>query len=681
MDAAFELTPVAAAKLITYSFGALIHLFLMVLILGHRGLRRFEWLVFALMAALFMWNSGNLLALNFALAYGVAPAMYSGFARLIPFLGAMLSVPLLVHVQCEYAFPLPQGGGRVRLVRFPKRLLIGLFYAPLIAAPWLVGRLLGRLQVEALVSLQPFTRPLVVWVALALLLAAALNLRLCQVAGDPRLVRFHGGLAALLALLGVGLAWTYLAHPLPSVGLGGYSVAFLMLVAVAPGGLVGYSIFRYNFLDLRVQRNLIYSLIAIFALLIYLNFIRRLSENLEERHILPAAVTEGVMIFILVVLFEPVKKGINRVLVRAFASEFERVQKLSAEIQDFAKRSGELEALKGFVEAKAPGAMGLERATLWYGRTIGHVRHPSDPPSRARVFAIRRGGEVIGVLEVVPAGPELSGEQVGALQLLADQLAAAIELCQLIADKVKLERELAEKAKMAFLGEMAARIAHNVKNPLSSMKTLMQLLEEDSSLEERVRQDCRLVVAEIDRLNASVSQVLRYAKPARDTDRPVDLSRVVTSVVALMRAEAERRRVNLEAAPAGGACLVEGGEEAASDIVSNLVVNALEAGAPQHADSSGGNHRRLKVTVSIMPGASERGLVVSLFVDDQGPGVPPDVKAKIFQPFFTTRPGGTGLGLAIVARRAEEIGGTVECISPLTAEGGTRFVVRFRGAG
>src|SRR5439155_6395645 len=100
-----------------------------------------------------------------------------------------------------------------------------------------------------------------------------------------------------------------------------------------------------------------------------------------------------------------------------------------------------------------------------------------------------------------------------------------------------------EKAKMAFLGEMAARIAHNVKNPLSSMKTLVQLLEEDPSLGERVREDCRLVILEIDRLNANVSQVLRYAKPARDIDRAVDLSKVVSSVLTLMRADAERRGV------------------------------------------------------------------------------------------------------------------------------------------
>jgi signal transduction histidine kinase len=258
----------------------------------------------------------------------------------------------------------------------------------------------------------------------------------------------------------------------------------------------------------------------------------------------------------------------------------------------------------------------------------------------------------------------------GALQLLADQLAAALELCQLLADKVQLERELAEKAKMAFLGEMAARIAHNVKNPLSSMKTLVQLLEEDANLPERARHDCRMVVAEIDRLNNNISQVLRYAKPARDTDRAVDLVAVVNRVLGLAGAEADRRQVRWEFESPGTPCEVAGGEEAASDIVSNLVVNAMQA-------SPAGSSVRVRLAPEAGSSAALR-----LEVEDQGPGISPELKEKIFQPFFTTRPGGTGLGLAIVARRVEEIGGGVDFVSPLehAGPGGTCFRVRFRAA-
>jgi two-component system sensor histidine kinase FlrB len=70
--------------------------------------------------------------------------------------------------------------------------------------------------------------------------------------------------------------------------------------------------------------------------------------------------------------------------------------------------------------------------------------------------------------------------------------------------------------------------------------------------------------------------------------------------------------------------------------------------------------------------------VVALQVEEEGRGVAAEMQEKIFQPFFTTRPGGTGLGLAIVKRRAEEVGSAVKCVSPLHAGGGARFVVKFR---
>ena len=662
MDVAFELTPLVACKLIVYTFGALVHLFLMVVILGQRRLGRLEWLLFALIAGLFMWNSGNLLALNIGLFYGVGPVILCGVSRLIPFVGLLASAPLMVHLHAEYA-------ARFCPRAFPWKLLIAVFYVPLIAAPWLAGRLLGHFELDPLAALWPFARFLGVWLVGALAVVAAINLwiYLGSWIADPRLLRFHAALAAFQVLLAVGLAWVYLRGALPVEGLGGYFATFLMLVAVAPSALVGYGIFRYNFLELRIQRNLVYSVAAIFGLLIYLNFMRRLSGWLEAHDILPAAVTEGVMIFILVVLLEPVKKLINRALHKAFVSEFERVQKLAAEIQEHAKQSGDVESLQRFVEERVPRELGLEGVKLWAGPRRADTGDPSRP-SKVRVLPIYRGNEVMGLLEVVPVTSDLSGDLYGALQLLTDQLAAALELCQLIADKVKLERELAEKAKMAFLGEMAARIAHNVKNPLSSMKTLVQLLEEDSGLPARARLDLRMVLGEIDRLNGNISQVLRYAKPARDTDRPGDLAAVVNRVLVLTRAEAERRGVKLECEVPTSPCPVQGGEEAASDIVSNLVVNALEA------TPSGGNVR-LRVG-----GEPKLPACVALVVEDDGRGIPPEVKEKIFQPFFTTRPGGTGLGLAIVKRRAEEIAGSVECASPAAPNGGTRFVVQFRAA-
>jgi signal transduction histidine kinase len=667
VDVAYGLTPLAATKLVVYTFGTLIHFFLMVLILVNLRLRRLECLLFGLMAALFMWYAGNLLALNISLYYGAGPASLSGFSHMVCIVGFIAAVPLLVHVQTEYYagfFPL----------RLWQRLLVVCFYLPVMVGPWIVGRLLGHLGVEPLVALGTPVRLLVLWSTTALLFAAGVNgyMNVHRRAVDPALARLHGYLAGLQGLLAVGWVIVFLPHVLPPVGgLGGYFAAGLMLVGILPSGLVGYSIFRYNFLDLRVQRNVTYSVVAGFGFLIYLDFMRRVSGWLEPHDVL-REVTEAVMIFTLVVLVEPLKRLISRALHQQFVSEFETVQKLASEIEEHAKRTGDVDSLQALVEERVPQALGLERVRLVRGPVPSGISG-KRVPSKVHFVPVSRGGEALACLEVEPATGEVSGEQIAALEILADRLAAALELCRLIADKINLERELAAKEKMAFLGEMAARIAHNVKNPLSGMKTIVQLMEEDKAVPEHARRDCRMLADEIDRLNRNISQVLRYAKPARDTDRPADRVSVVRRVAALSRMEAETRHVTLKIDDAGP-CLVEGGEEAASDIVSNLLVNALQVS---------GEGSTIQICLTRPPVPLKH---IELSIEDQGPGIPVDKLDKIFQPFYTTRAGGTGLGLAIVKRRADEIGGSVECQSPVikgnatSAHPGTRFVVRFRVA-
>lgn len=677
MEIAFTLSPLVAAKLIIYTFGALVNLFLMVLILGQGGsqsrgrrrLGRFEWLLFALFSASFTWNSGNLLSLNAALAYGAGSRILWELGRLIPFAGFLAAPPLLVHTHAEYL-------GRYRPLGHWGKLVVILFYLPLLAAPWAVERLAGNARMMPLLALKPFLLPLILWMLASLIYSAASDFWLSGLtSGDPRPAGCHFRLGVLEAAVAVTGVVACVLGPLPSMALGGVATLGIFL-AILPGAFTGYWIYRYNFLNLRLERNVLYSVVAIFLLLIYIDFIRRLSTFLEDRNVLPAAVTEGVMIFLMVVFLEPVKARIGRALEAGFASELDRVQKLSAEIQEFAKRTGDSAALRRFVEEKAPRELGFEQVVLekpegpQSPERAGEAAVASIDEGRLRgrvdSFPIGRGSKVLGRLEVCSTSGALTADQFGALQILADQLATAFELCQLIADKVTLERELAEKAKMAFLGEMAARIAHNVKNPLSSMKTIVQLLEEDSSLSGPAREDLRLVVAEIDRLNANISQVLRYAKPARDIDRPADLVAVVSRAVTLARAEADRRQVRLDFVAPDVPCLVAGGEDAATDIVSNLLVNALEASPP------GGS-----VYIRLVTAACHVSQV-ALGVEDEGPGIAEHLQDKIFEPFFTTRTGGIGLGLAIVARRAEEIGGMVECRSPVESGRGTRFVVRFQ---
>jgi signal transduction histidine kinase len=280
-----------------------------------------------------------------------------------------------------------------------------------------------------------------------------------------------------------------------------------------------------------------------------------------------------------------------------------------------------------------------------------------------QTFLLKQGDLEIGILEVTPHGAALSGETRGALEFLNEQLPAVLDLCRLIEQKIVLERELAEQERMALVGQMAASISHNLKNPLSSMKTILQVQLESPVLPADLRNDCNLIVAEIDRLTAKLGQLLRFSKPAlrtSDATQTVSVRTVAEQAAGLLRREAERRGVHVELDAAGADCHVRGNEEALSDVLTNLLVNAVEALGP------GGE---VRVWFSRQNG------FLQISIEDDGPGIPNDLQKKIFEPFFTTKSQGTGLGLAIVARRVSEMGGEIRWRSPVSTGRGTHFAV------
>jgi signal transduction histidine kinase len=264
----------------------------------------------------------------------------------------------------------------------------------------------------------------------------------------------------------------------------------------------------------------------------------------------------------------------------------------------------------------------------------------------------------------VPHGASLSGETRGALEFLCEQLPAMIELCRLIEGKLKLERELAERERLALVGQMAASISHNLKNPLGAMKTILQVQLENSALPEGVRRDSELVLSEVERLDRKLQQLLAYSRPAV---RPgsealrTDVRAAVGQVADVLRHEAERRGATLEADAGAGEMAVRASADAVNDVLTNLVVNAMEA---------------LERGGRIMLSVRSEGRWAVVQVEDDGPGIPAALREKVLQPFFTTKPQGTGLGLAIAARRMGEMRGMLECESPVRGGRGARFTVK-----
>ena len=637
-------------RLISLTVGTLVYLFLLALILGHRRPRLFERLLFFLNLSLFLIYAGGLLEINASIQYASPPYATRLFYSILHDLGMAFLAALLVHVHFVYVRSIQ---GR-KLPRW-----CGIFVWLLYAFPFI-----SVLETAFILRHLPvFSFPAVLsWLAsggaedlpLVVLLCAVVDFLVAKSAKDLVGRKFFVWLGAISGLIFVPLALRTGFATIPPLTGDGTATAITFL-CVLPGALLLYYAVRRNFLEYGAQRNLMYALPATFLALLYLALVRRVSGWLEP--VLPPEATASVLLFVLIFLFEPLERVIGPVLHRRLSERMDRVQRLTSQLQQEA-RQGKVAHLVASAEKSIREEFGLAAVRISIPRdaALNDLEAPGGLGHTAQMRLMKDGQE-IGVLEAATTGSYLTGETSAALEFLAEQLAGMVDLARLIEDKLRLERELAERERMAVLGQMAASVSHNLRNPLSSMKTVLQVQLENPDLPLDVRRDCTLIVGEIDRMSAKLTQLLHYAKPTVHGERVAAVA-VAAQTAWLFGRDAERRNVRLEFEKPTHEILAQASEEALSEVLSNLIVNAMEA------QPDGG---RVRISVGCYDGR------LDILVDDDGPGITQELRAKIFQPYFTTKATGTGLGLAIVARRIEELGGTLAIESPLRRGKGTRF--------
>jgi len=262
------------------------------------------------------------------------------------------------------------------------------------------------------------------------------------------------------------------------------------------------------------------------------------------------------------------------------------------------------------------------------------------------------------------------------------------------------QSQLVRSEKLASIGRLAAGIAHEVGNPLGAMGTYVEVLRRRGGDPEVVQGLTR----ELDRIDAIIRGLLDYARPREEPLQPIEPGAVLRSTFALLEAQGAFKPVRAALDVADGVPRVMGRGHLLEQALVNLLLNAVDAAgagrgggvvilgasrwayepgraAPKRASDDGGIE--FPRTPPRRPARSEfaAGLPGALlFVADSGPGVAPEDRERVFDPFFTTRPPGqgTGLGLAIVARAVHDMGGVV-WVDP-AREGGAAFKLFFPAA-
>src|SRR5438067_2510365 len=244
-----------------------------------------------------------------------------------------------------------------------------------------------------------------------------------------------------------------------------------------------------------------------------------------------------------------------------------------------------------------------------------------------------------------------AGERIGAVMFFKD-----------LTRVEQIEEQERLRDRLASLGEMAAGIAHELKNPLAGIEVMAGLLRRQVPTEGDAQSLLADIISEAKLANAIVVEMLEFVRPVRLQVERTDVADVLQQSVTLAETKVPRRGVDLKVDLEAGLPAIEGDQHQLCQVFTNLLANAFEAlDGKGHVTITG-------VTGTIemdpaMSGADPPTPTVVIDVLDDGPGVPPDATDKIFDPFFTTKPQGSGLGLAIVRKIVDAHDGRIDLSS------------------
>ena len=256
-----------------------------------------------------------------------------------------------------------------------------------------------------------------------------------------------------------------------------------------------------------------------------------------------------------------------------------------------------------------------------------------------------------------------------------DELGALVERYNMLVDRVEESAErLARAEREGAWRTMARQIAHEINNPLTPMKLSVQKLQlkrGKEGFDDYFDKTTKMLIAEIDNLAHIAQSFSAFAKQPEVVTTEVDVAEKLSNVITLQRANDEQIPVRYVGADSG--VMVRADNEQISQVFVNIIRNALQAISEAGQDPAVSPRRKPDVIVSLNAAWSEKE--VQIAISDNGPGIPEDIRERIFQPNFTTKSTGNGLGLAISKHIVEGSGGRIEFE---TSPKGTTFFIYLR---
>jgi signal transduction histidine kinase len=227
--------------------------------------------------------------------------------------------------------------------------------------------------------------------------------------------------------------------------------------------------------------------------------------------------------------------------------------------------------------------------------------------------------------------------------LMPDKVRGCVIVFEDITEQTKIEHQMVESEKWAVLGKLAASVAHEIRNPLVAIRSLVELIGEE--VQGELKEHVSVILGEVYRLNRVVAELLSFVRPEAAKMKAEDMNRIVNELVLLVRHEASRNGIELAVSLPEKPCMMRVDSEKIKQAFLNVFLNGIQAAG------QGG-----KMTISV----EKKQSMVKVCIGNNGPAISENMREKIFEAFFTTKPKGTGVGLAITRKIAELHNGRIE---------------------
>ncbi len=245
-----------------------------------------------------------------------------------------------------------------------------------------------------------------------------------------------------------------------------------------------------------------------------------------------------------------------------------------------------------------------------------------------------------------------------------DGLSAFVVIFQDVSERKRLEEKIKQKEKLAAIGQLAAGIAHEIRNPLASMSGSIQMLSQYvQKMDEEQVKLMNIALRETDRLNDLITEFLEYVRPDIACDEKVNVTNLLEDVLEMARMNKNLNKNIIQEKNMDSEIYIKGNFDKLKQVFLNIIINAY------HAIDQ-------RINGKIIVSALRHGDDVEVKIKDNGAGMSEDVKVRIFEPFFTTKPKGSGLGLAIVHKILEAHKADISIQS--VENQGTEFTIRFQ---